>query len=253
MRLLYKEFNDSKVRFFSILLVTIALFFFVAPFQKYAVTMISESAQDPVLQKMGITEQFIQKLKDWNFYIFSQWFGKNFGQMIPILAIIMGFPLIARERENETLDFVLTRVSRKEVFFTKAFFCMVLLAGIITVGSFLPSIYSLFLGKEIMNEYAFKFYVHTLVSSIFWYTVSVFFSVIFNDQVKPLLASFGLLAVTTTLGLLKPLSFLNTYKYVLGYNIFEKGNIDVKMTVGLLIISAVILVVSERLFENLEV
>ncbi|QIV78148.1 ABC transporter permease subunit [Fervidobacterium pennivorans] len=142
-----KEFYDMKVRFFGVLIVTIALFFIVAPFQKFTVSILEGYSGNPQLEKF-LPGAMLSKLKEWNFYINSQWYGKNFGQMIGIIGIIMAFPLFAREFENETIVFLLVRKPRKWIYFNKVFAGAIATLIVMLVGSILPAIYSAVAGKE---------------------------------------------------------------------------------------------------------
>jgi len=89
-----KEFYDMKVRFIGVLIVTITLFFIVAPFQKFTISMLEGYSGNPQVEKF-LPGAMLNKLKEWNFYINSQWYGKNFGQMVGFIGIIMAFPLFA--------------------------------------------------------------------------------------------------------------------------------------------------------------
>lgn len=77
-----------------------------------------------------------------------------------------------------------------------------------------------------------------------------YFSTIFNDQVKPVLASLGAIALTTAAGLIKALKFLNTYSYALCSNLLENGPIDVPYTIGIILVSSVLISVSYMIFRN---
>ncbi|ODN30025.1 ABC transporter permease [Fervidobacterium thailandense] len=250
-----KELYDLKVRLFGTLIVCIALFFIVAPFQKFSVSLLEGYEGTPgtskIMEKL-IPRGFIERLKEWNFYINSQWFGKNFGQLVPIIGIILGFPLFAREIEKGTIQFILVRRSRRWIFTNKIIAGFIALLVIITISTLLPSIYSIVTEKEYNHQVIPHFLIHTLFASILWYSISVFFSVITDDQVKPLLASLGLLAVTTVLGLLKPLKFLNTFNYALGTDVFRTGKANATYTIWIAILSVIILLSAMKIFEKRE-
>ncbi len=247
-----KEFYDMKVRFIGVLIVTTTLFFVVAPFQKFTISMLEGYSGNPQIEKF-LPGAMLNKLKEWDFYINSQWYGKNFGQMVGIIGIIMAFPLFAREFENETIMFLLVRKPRKWIYFNKLFTGAVATSIVMLVGSILPAIYSAFAGKEYNYPVVPKFMVQSIFGVLLWYCVGVFFSVLFNDQVKPLLASLGLLALTTTAGLIKALRFLNTFSYQLGVSIFEKDSVDFWYTLGIIVVCVVITWIGYLVFERKEV
>ncbi len=253
--MLKKEFYDMRLRTFVILFLGIGLFFTLAPLQNITVEMLKQYSQAENLPKS--LEKFfpkgiVENLSDWNFYIYSQWFGKNLGQMIPILAIIMAFPLFSRENENGTIEFLLARRSRKEIFLSKSLLASFVLFSQMIVFSLLPGIYSLVANKDLAYRYLPAFVVHTVVGAFFWFSVTLFLSVLSSDQVKPILISFGLLAATTVAGMIKPLRFLNTYSYVLGSEIFQSGKMNLPYTSGLLCITVVLFVISYFTFLKRE-
>jgi hypothetical protein len=126
------------------------------------------------------------------------------------------------------------------------------MAILITAG-FLPLIYSVFAGKHTTVSLVIKFTVHALVGGVFWYSLTLLFSVISTDHVKPLLASLGLLAVTTVLGQLKPLKFMNTFRYILSYSIFESGKIDVAYSLGLVLLTLITCLISYNIFIKADI
>ncbi|QTA37274.1 ABC transporter permease subunit [Thermosipho ferrireducens] len=245
-----KELLDLKVRSIVLLIAITGLFFVIAPLQKVTINMLSENAE--AVEKF-IGKGFVENLKDWKFYIYSQWFGKNFGQFIPIIAIIFAFPLFSREYESGTIEFLLTRNSRQRVFVNKLFVSSIILLAEIVFFSILPAIYSIIFSKELNYSYLFQFMIHVILGGMFWYSVTYMFSVVFNDQVKPILFSVVFLGGTTALGFLKPLQFLNTYTYILGTDILKGEGINVSYSFMLLLLTVIILIISYQVFLKKEI
>lgn len=244
-----KELYDMRTRFISVLLIAIVLFFVVAPFQKFSVSMLEGYSDNPALEKL-MPKGFAEKLKEWNFYVNSQWYGKNFGQLVPIIGIIIAFPLFAREFENGTIEYLLVRRSRREVFMDKFLSGLLATVILIFIASSMPPLYSLLAAKDYDFSFYFKATVQSEFAGILWYCIGMLFSTIFNDQVKPVLASLGAIALTTAAGLIKPLRFLNTYSYALCSNLFEDGRIDFPYTVGTILVSLILVVLSYTIFKN---
>lgn len=244
-----KELYDMRTRFISILSIVIVLFFVVAPFQNLTTSMLEGYSDNPALEKL-MPKGFAERLKEWNFYINSQWFGKNFGQMIPIIGIIIAFPLFAREFENGTIEYLLVRRSRRVVFVDKFLSGFLATVILIFIASSLPPLYSLLSAKDYDFSFYFKATVQSEIAGILWYCIGMLFSTIFNDQVKPVLASLGAIALTTAAGLIKALKFLNTYSYALCSNLLENGPIDVPYTIGIILVSSVLISISYMIFRN---
>ncbi|AEH51983.1 ABC transporter permease subunit [Pseudothermotoga thermarum] len=251
-----KEFYDMKFRSLFIFFLVVALFFLIAPFQKLAVSMLEQYTNEQVLPEFVrklLPKEFVEKLNDWSFFIYSQWFGKNLGQIVPIIAVIMAFPLFSREYENGTIEFLLARSSREKVFFLKTFLALLILIVETIIFSILPAAYSFFAEKSFAYNYIPAFTVHVVVGSTFWFSIALLLSAVSSDQVKPLLGSFAILAGTTVLGLLRPLRYLNVYSYILGSKIFQTGKADIKYTVVLSAISIATILVSYWVFKKKEI
>ncbi|PLV56876.1 ABC transporter permease [Thermotoga sp. SG1] len=213
-----KEFRDMRVRFFVMFFILLGTFILLVVMKDYTQNLseIIRSAPKNILEKFGVTDEFMEKLSRWDFYIITQWYGKNLGQFVPILAIIMAFPVFAREIENETMELLLVRVKRKRLFMVKFFVPLVFTLLSLVVLAVLPLPVSWIVGESLDASSVFRYLLVETVGIFLWFSITIFFSVLFSDQVKPLIVSIALLAGTTALGsFIKPLSILNTYLYIL--------------------------------------
>lgn len=244
-----KEILDIRLKVIIIFALMIGLFFTFAPFQDFTVSMFSEEL--PSLEKY-LGDNFAENLRDWNFYITSQWFGKNFGQFVPIISIILAFSLFSREYERGTIEFLVARLPRRKIFINKLLVSLITLIIIIFTLSILPSIYSIITAKDFNHSLVFKFMVHVLIGGFFWYSITLLFSVLFNTQIKSLFTSAILLTITTTLGFIKPLGFMNTYKYILGSELFNNG-VNWIYSIILLLIGVVCIFLAYYTFEKKEI
>jgi len=239
-----KELKDLRTRTLVFLFLFVGTFIFLVVMKDYtrSLSELLETAPKGLLERFGMTEEFIEKLGDWNFYVTTQWYGKNLGQFIPLFAIIVAFPLVAREVENQTIELLLARLSRKTVFFTK-FSAPLIAFSIVTVAMvLLPLPVTAFLKETLDAGTVGKYLVTHLVGGILWYCVTFFFSILSSDQVRPLIISLALLGGTTTLGIVRRLSFLNTFAYVM------KGDPTFPQTLGYVLMSALIVGLSYRIF-----
>lgn len=91
-----KEFRDMRVRFLVMFFILLGTFVLLVVVKDYTQNLseIIRSAPKNILEKFGVTDEFMKKLSRWDFYIITQWYGKNLGQFVPILAIIMAFPVL---------------------------------------------------------------------------------------------------------------------------------------------------------------
>ena len=216
--MLTKEFRDMRVRFFVMFFILFGTFILLVVMKDYTQSLseLVKSAPKNVLEKFGVTDEFMKKLSDWNFYIITQWYGKNLGQFVPIVAIIMAFPVFAREIENETMELLLVRVTRRKLFTVKFFIPLVFTFLALFVLAVLPLPVSWIIGKSLDTNQVLRYLLVETIGLFMWFSITIFLSVLFSDQVKPLIVSIALLAGTTILGgFIKPLSILNTYLYIL--------------------------------------
>lgn len=242
---MYKEFLDMRYRIFSIIILLLILFFSVAPLQEQTVEF-SKNTE-------GIVNNFIPQgygklLENWNFYIHSQWFGKNFGQMIPIIAILFTFPLFSREVEKNTIQFLLVRKKRDQVFRIKVFSSVLFFILFVLLMSLLPYIYTLFIGKDFDIMLTLKYMVTDIIGGFMWLGLGIFFSVIFSDQIKPLVSGLGIFALSTALGITLNISYLNPFEYLLGSNIILGGNIDWFYSIFSVLIGTALIFISHIIF-----
>ena len=216
--MLTKEFRDMRVRFFVMFFILFGTFILLVVMKDYTQSLseLVKSAPKNVLEKFGVTDEFMKKLSDWNFYIITQWYGKNLGQFVPIFAIIMAFPVFAREIENETMELLLVRVTRRKLFTVKFFIPLVFTFLALFVLAVLPLPVSWIIGKSLDTNQVLRYLLVETIGLFMWFSITIFLSVLFSDQIKPLIVSIALLAGTTILGgFIKPLSILNTYLYIL--------------------------------------
>ncbi|WP_244857348.1 ABC transporter permease subunit [Thermotoga neapolitana] len=207
-----------RVRFLVMFFILLGTFVLLVVVKDYTQNLseIIRSAPKNILEKFGVTDEFMKKLSRWDFYIITQWYGKNLGQFVPILAIIMAFPVFAREIENETMELLLVRVKRRRLFMVKFFIPLVFTLLALVVLAVLPLPVSWIIGESLDASSVFRYLLVETIGIFLWFSITIFFSLLFSDQVKPLIVSIALLAGTTALGsFIKLLSILNTYLYIL--------------------------------------
>jgi len=244
---LYKEFLDMRYRFFSVIILLLILFFSVMPFQEQTIEF-SKSAEG--IYNNMIPEGYGKLLEDWNFFIHSQWFGKNFGQMIPISAIFMLFPLFSSEVEKNTIQFLLVRKSRDKVFKIKVLSVISFFIIFIFMMSILPFLYSLITGQNYDIILTFKYMITDIIGGFLWLGLGIFFSVLFSDQIKALVSGLAIFALSTALGMTFNISYLNPYEYLLGSNIIFGGNIDWFYSLTAILIGTCFIFVSHIIFTK---
>ena len=78
------------------------------------------------------------------------------------------------------------------------------------------------------------------------------FSVLFNDQIKPILAGIVVIVGMPFLSMFEGIKWLNPYPYILGTQVISKGTFDGIYSLALLAITAVITWVGLAIFKRKE-
>jgi len=263
-----KSFLEMRTRwliFIFLFCVVLTIFLAMRPFAGEMMAQFEMSAEQ--LEKMpeffremlGETSQ-MQRLKDDDqYYLMSQWYAKNFGQFLPFFALIMAFPVFSREVEKKTIYFLLAKMKRSRVFELKAF--PGLLTTLVTVAFFslVAPFLMILLGYDVRyTGEVFLILFQQLIGAAFFYALFLFFSVCFNDQIKPviigIIISIGLPFFSLVNGNENwpGLSWLNPYPYIQGSRLIQKGEFDVIYTLALALTGVLLLALGYVVFKKKE-
>ena len=239
----------------TVLVILVGLIFTVA-MKPYTAQMFQELAGEaenmPGFLKglIGDPETLLALVDDNEAYLISQWQGKNFGQFIPFLVLIVAFPIFARETDKKTIYFLLARKNRPDVFRVKYFtglfvavLAVVILAISGPVGMNIGG-FQMGFGKTLMIM------LHEVIGAFFFYTIFSFMSIFSSDQVRPIIGGIVLLLGLPFFSLTKSLAFLNPYTYILGSDIASGDGIDWIYTVILILISLSMTFINKNIFEK---
>lgn len=215
--------------------------------------MVNELGEMPeFFQKMIGDPSIAQKLANDDYYINSQWHGKNLGQFLPMFALIIAFPIFAREVDKKTIYFLLSRKNRDEVFWKKFFVGYFVVTAIIVIFSLAGPVAMKIAGYQVGLRNTGLILVHEIVGLSFFYSLFILFSVLSNDQVKPVVSGIIVIVALPFLSLIDSLAFLNPYPYILGLDIINGSGIDWVYTLVLAVITLFSVVLSYRIFKKKE-
>ena len=254
--MLYKEINSMKIRTIVIFLFLLAMLILVVVMKDYvsslstSVEAMEKSPGAKWAEKFTgqSLEQLFKKMQSNNFYIWSQWYAKNFGQFLPLISLIIAFPLFARETEKKTIYFLLSRKKRKEIFKVKSLTGLAATIIIIFLLSILAPVLMDMFGKSVDWSPIWKYTVQDVVAGVFFYSVYLFFSIFFNDTVKVIIAGIVFFIGDFMMGLIQQLSFLNLFGYIASVHVFKTGKIDWNYTIWIVLISELIYFASMKYF-----
>lgn len=129
-------------------------------------------------------------LKDFRFYIWSQWFGKNLIQMGAVLAVIFGAGIVSSEVTRKTIHFLLAKPVRRGEIFTIKFIANLGSIALVTIVSTL-FLYITLLAKN--HTYPLlQMIEQTMLATAglsVIYSIAVYFSTLFDQTIKCAMAS----------------------------------------------------------------
>jgi len=253
----YKEWNEHKTRAIVIFILSLIVLTTTVALRPYASSMMEQMVNEleempEFLQKMIGDPSIAQKLTNDEYYINSQWHGKNLGQFLPIFVLIIAFPVFAREVDKKTIYFLLSRRKREEVFWKKFFVGYFVITAIIVIFSLAGPIAMKIAGYQVGFRNTGLILVHEIVGVSFFYSLFILFSVLSNDQVKPVVGGLVVIIALPFLSLIESIAFLNPYPYILGLDIINGSGIDWWYTLSLAVLTLVIAFQSYRIFKTKE-
>jgi ABC-type transport system involved in multi-copper enzyme maturation permease subunit len=195
-----------------------------------------------------------ERLKtDDQFFLLSQWFAKNFGQFLPFFALIIAFPVFSRETEKKTIYFLLAKKNRRDVFDGKVFSSYSIMIILVLFFSFLAPVVMMLFGYDVnFNKELFQMIAQQLVAVSFFYSVFILFSIVFNDQLKPVILGIILLVIMPFTSMIKGISWMNLYPYILGNTVLKSGDFDWISTSVLLSLTVFMYFLGKKLFLKKE-
>ena len=255
------ELKKMRVRTIVSMIILLVLLIMVIASKDWAIRemstisqQLSEERMPKFLRKMIGSDMkgFLQRLKEDDFYIWSQWFGKNFGQFVPLVALIIAFPLFSREYERKTIYYLVARVQRSRIYFHKYMAGFSMLCATLLIFSLLPLLITLLMGWKV-EAWKFSGYtLQSLVGGVTFYSIFILFSVLFKDQVKPILLGIAVIIGVAFLSISSKLNFLNLYSYIMSQNVFQNGKIDFIRTITYSCASIVFLFLGYSVFQRKE-
>src|SRR6056297_1566812 len=170
------------------------------------------------------TSQLSKMVEDDQFFLLSQWYSKNFGQFLPLFALIMTFAIFSREVDKGTIFFLLAKKNRPAIFWGKALTGYLVVVGMVAIFCFTAPIAMMLSGYSVsFTPELFAMIVQQIIGVTFFYALFLLFSILFNDQIKPVLAGIIIAVGLPFFSMFESLKWINPYPYILGSSIINKG------------------------------
>ncbi len=195
-----------------------------------------------VMQKYG---ELFAKLKNLNFFIVSQWFGKNLLELAILFAIINGIGIIAGESERKTAIFLFSKpISRRSIYCAKIIVATVYTVVPIAISTFLILLFA----KTVPQHINYVLFLKLLAESIFASSLTVVLSgavsIVIDDRIKG-----GFILVVAIIGAVF-LSKIKMFRF-LNYTLLFTGDFARSITFSLVGI-ALLVILSIHLIDRKE-
>jgi len=199
------------------------------------------------------TAQVSKMMEDDQYFLMSQWYSKNFGQFLPLFALIMTFTIFAREVDKGTIYFLLAKKNRPAIFWGKTLTGYFVVIGLTVIFSFIAPIAMMLSGYSVtFSPQLFVLIVQQLIGVSFFYSLFLLFSVLFNDQIKPILVGIIVIVGLPFLSMFESVKWLNPYPYILGTQVISNGTFDGIYSLALMVITAIIIWTGLEVFKRKE-
>lgn len=259
MSLLLKELRELRFRLIVMIILVVGLGIFVLGFYDFFIkaidiNQISATMENSIMSNYINPELLAKQLtvlvNNIDYYVWSQWFGKNFMQLILLGVILFGFSTFAREREHNTNNFLLANFTRKQVFSAKIYAGLISLVIFLIIGSMLPVIIGAIKSFDFSLGLAIKYLVQILPPALFLYALIILFSVLAKEVIKPII--FGIISIIllSLTGKIEGLKTFYFFRYLTGSDIFLHNQISYAAVVVFILLTILILQLSYKIYKN---
>lgn len=197
-----------------------------------------------------ITRYMGDMIDDFGFYAWANWYGKTFYQSLTVFAILLGISNIANEVNKGTAGFLFTRpMSRNGIYFTKYITGTIGLALLIIASTLITIIISQFYGEPLTLKFLAGIPM-VFAGSLVVYSIAVFFSAIYDDQIKAAVAASLVAIVISIPGWFKSISYLSIYVHMRGWAVYFGEGGWIFPLAAMLLVSAAIFSLGQRVVNK---
>ncbi|MGC8637715.1 MAG: hypothetical protein ACP5F2_06510 [Athalassotoga sp.] len=208
---------------------------------------IQENLKNSPLGREGFSAIF----SNYNFYSYAEWYGGNYNLLSIIAAIIISFPIFAREKERKTIYLISGRRTRWEIFSSKVLSGYILTAITVVTGGLFYYIFSRIMGFYLDSNMVMIWTLRVTAGSLLFFQIGAYTSMIFSGQVRPILLDIAIYAGLLTAGAFKQTKFLDFPQYMTGQDVLVNQSLGITFAI-LLIIALAIFVLQYLQFRNVD-
>ncbi len=227
--LIKKELKENLTKFIIMFLVMFGTAFFLIPYGYNMISQIpSELFNNPAVPGW-LTDQLnamLPNLKYIDFYIFSQWFGKNLLQFAIFFGIIMSIGTIAGETERKSSIFLFSRpVTRKTILLSKIIVVFAFLIISIVIPTYLLPILSNSIPLNVNMRLLNIGLLYAVIGTLATAAISILFSTLINDRLKATFAAFAAIIITIPIASIKGMHWISIVNLYVSTKNFQTGTI----------------------------
>lgn len=210
-----KELSAGKFKTAIGSLILIALAVSISLTYEFAIKMLQTT------QLPDFVGNQAAKMRDYSYFVWFQWFGKNYFQTGSMLAVIFGSGLISSEVSRRTVHFLLTKpLSRQKIFNIKYVVSLGSLLVAFIVSTTLLYVTVIITGHSIPVFRLIQNTILSLAGFSLIYSVAVYFSTIFDQTMKAFLVSILIVILSTVPGFFSSVKNFSLHYQMLGENIY---------------------------------
>jgi ABC-2 type transport system permease protein len=195
--------------------------------------------------------QIQQLIGSYDAYAWSQWFSKNGPEILAILAALLGASLIASEVNKGTIFFLLSKpVSRDRVLLTKYAVSALILLGVTLLGGLAILAAAAIVGHPQNVGGVLISTVLLWLGMLFVLGLSLLFSVLFKDVLRPLVLALIIPVVLSIPGLIPNANTWNLTFYWSNFAAYQGTVFPLKELIICLIAALVPVIIAIPLFRQ---
>ncbi|BBJ27426.1 ABC transporter permease subunit [Athalassotoga saccharophila] len=254
MSLYKKELTFIKTRWIVMIIIMIGLAILTVSIKDIIVNIINMPAvQDQLKNIPKDLQSQLQKISDFSYYSYSQWFDKTFIEIAAVLAAIFSFSTFSKEIEDRTIYILHGRSTRFEIFLAKIFWGIIACVISVLAGGLVYLAVAGMLKYNLPVSQALIWTVRTVFGTIFLYSIGVFFSLILKDQVRAILADLAVFVGIYVLGVFAQTRFLGLFDYMGSIDVLNGSGVGAIQIVILSLLSFLLLGFTYFKFKNMDI
>ena len=223
--LIKKELKENFIKFIVMFAVLSGTALSLIP---YGYNMLSqlpnELLNNPAVPKGLISRSIamLPKLKNINFFIYSQWFGKNLWELALFFAIIMPIGAIAGETERKSSVYLFSRpVTRNSILLSK----VIVIFTLLVISVAMPTYFLPILAKKIplsVNMHLLNIgLLYAVIGTLATAAISILFSTLINDRVRAALTAFAVVIGTIPVSYIRGMGWISITNLYISVKAFK--------------------------------